>query len=64
MWVKSIVDQILADIQSVIPKEFKKKAETVLMEWKTTNLYLRRKNYYIYCVDLPKSCIRPYQYTL
>lgn len=64
MWVRSIVDEIFADIQSVIPKEFKKKAETVLTEWRTTDLNLRRKNHYSYCLDLPKSCIKPYQYTI
>jgi len=62
--VKSIVDQILADIRSVIPKEFKKKAKTILAEWRTTDLDLRKKNHYNYCVDLPKSCTRPYQYTI
>ena len=63
-WSMKIVTQIFADIQSIIPEEFKKKGEAILELWRTSDLDKRRKNYYNYCVDQPKACVQPFQYTL
>ena len=45
-------------------KSSRKRPRYFSQGWRTTDLDLRRKYHYNYCVDLPKSCTRPYQYTI
>ena len=64
LWSQNIVTEIFTDVQSVIPKEFKKKGESILDHWRNCDIDLKRKNHYNYCEDPPGPCVQPFQYTL